>query len=174
MNRSTKILGSSVGLVAAAAFAGLISGAASRASASTVPAGISHSTTVKAAINGKAGVNARNMDDNAKHDCKGKNDCKGQGGCKSSDNGCKGKNSCKGKGGCKTSSSALCNGLLSLRIPEDPALHRPGLSFNFAALAETFYARQSFQRVYGTRHRDRSANSALPPHPDQEADRRLV
>ena len=107
MKSSTKILGSSVGLVAAAAFAGLISGAANRASAATVPTGISHSSTVKSVVNGKAGVNARNMDDNAKHDCKGVNDCKGQGGCKAGDNGCKGKNSCKGKGGCNTGSSEL-------------------------------------------------------------------
>jgi hypothetical protein len=100
MKRSTKILGSSTGLLAAAAFAGLICGASSRASA--MPAGVSHATTVKA-LAAKAGTSARNMDASASHDCKGMNDCKGQGGCKASDNGCKGKNSCKGKGGCNTS-----------------------------------------------------------------------
>jgi hypothetical protein len=103
MKRSTKILGSTTGLVAAAAFAGLIAGASSRASASTLP-GISHSgNATTAAIN--AGTAARTLDAAATHDCKGKNDCKGQGGCKTGDQGCKGKNSCKGSGGCKTSGS---------------------------------------------------------------------
>jgi hypothetical protein len=108
MKRSIKFLGSSTGLLAIAAFAGLINGASSRASAATTVPGVSHSTTVKAVADGKAGVKARNMDDTSKtHDCKGKNDCKGQGGCKTGDNGCKGKNSCKGNGGCKTSGSGL-------------------------------------------------------------------
>jgi len=102
MKRSTKILGSSTGLLAAAAFAGLISGASSHASA----AGISKMNGVKTTVIAKAGVNARHLDGST-HDCKGKNDCKGQGGCKTGDNGCKGKNSCKGNGGCKTSGSAL-------------------------------------------------------------------
>jgi hypothetical protein len=101
MKRSTKILGSSTGLLAAAAFAGLISGASSHASA----AGI-RSTPVKTAVVGSAGIKARAMD-GATHDCKGKNDCKGQGGCKTGDQGCKGKNTCKGNGGCKTAGSAL-------------------------------------------------------------------
>jgi hypothetical protein len=106
MKRSTKILGSSTGLLAAAAFAGLLSGATSHAKAAT--AGISQSTSVKASIVSNAGVKARAMDGaTTQHDCKGKNDCKGQGGCSNGDNGCKGKNSCKGNGGCKTSGSAL-------------------------------------------------------------------
>jgi hypothetical protein len=106
MKRSTKILGSSTGLLAAAAFAGLINGAASRAAASTP--GITHSTSAKAMIATKAGVKARALDGSTTtHDCKGKNDCKGQGGCNTGDQGCKGKNSCKGKGGCKTNGSAL-------------------------------------------------------------------
>lgn len=104
MKRTTKILGSSTGLLAAAAFAGLLSGATSHASA----ASISKSSPVKTVIAAKAGVKARAMDGSSStHDCKGKNDCKGQGGCKTGDNGCKGKNSCKGNGGCKTSGSAL-------------------------------------------------------------------
>jgi hypothetical protein len=99
MKRSTKILGSSTGFLAMAAFAGMVSGASSRASASTVP-GFSHSA--------KAGVKARTLDGPAtQHDCKGKNDCKGVGGCNTGDNGCKGKNDCKGKGGCKTNGSVL-------------------------------------------------------------------
>jgi hypothetical protein len=102
MKRSTKILGSSTGLLAAAAFAGLISGASSHASAATTSIKSMGKTTVVA----KAGVNARYLDGST-HDCKGKNDCKGQGGCKSSDNGCKGKNSCKGKGGCATDGSKM-------------------------------------------------------------------
>jgi hypothetical protein len=101
MKSSTKILGSTTGLVAAAAFAGLIAGASSRASASTLP-GISHSGKATTAIN--AGTAARTLDA-ATHDCKGKNDCKGQGGCKTGDQGCKGKNTCKGNGGCKTTGS---------------------------------------------------------------------
>jgi hypothetical protein len=104
MKRSTKFLGSSTGLLAAAAFAGLISGASSHASA----AGLSKSTGVKTTVVSNAGVKARGMDGTTStHDCKGKNDCKGQGGCKTGDQGCKGKNTCKGNGGCKTSGSAL-------------------------------------------------------------------
>lgn len=100
MKRSTKIFGSTSALIAAAAFSGLITGAATRAVASS-----SHSikAAAKVTVDSKAGVKARFLDDQAgKHDCKGKNDCKGQGGCNGGDNGCKGKNSCKGKGGCKT------------------------------------------------------------------------
>jgi hypothetical protein len=107
MKRTTKFIGSSTGLLAAAAFAGLIAGASSRASASPV----SHATVSgKVSAVSHAGTKARNMDDSTtdKHDCKGKNSCKGNGGCKTGDNGCKGKNSCKGNGGCKT------NGSLSL------------------------------------------------------------
>jgi hypothetical protein len=104
MKRSTKILGGSTGLLAAAAFAGLIGGASNHAAAAT---GISKASAVKTVIS-NAGVKARAMDGSATtHDCKGKNDCKGQGGCKTGDQGCKGKNSCKGNGGCKTSGSAL-------------------------------------------------------------------
>jgi len=106
MKRSTKILGSSAGMLAAAAFAGLIGGASSRAVAATP--GLSHSTAARAAVLANAGAKARNMDGaTTQHDCKGKNDCKGQGGCNTGDQGCKGKNSCKGKGGCNTSKSAL-------------------------------------------------------------------
>ena len=102
MKRSTKILGGSTGLLAAAAFAGLISGASSHASA----AGIIATSGVKTAVVAKAGVNARYLDGTTTtHDCKGKNDCKGQGGCKTGDQGCKGKNTCKGNGGCKTTGS---------------------------------------------------------------------
>ncbi|MDP9173231.1 MAG: hypothetical protein M3O30_05110 [Planctomycetota bacterium] len=100
MKRSTKILGSATGFLAAAAFTGMISGAVHTASAGTtsVKAPIS-----KVSIDSKAGMKARMLDDAAgKHDCKGKNDCKGKGGCKTSDNSCKGQNSCKGKGGCKS------------------------------------------------------------------------
>jgi hypothetical protein len=98
MKRTTKILGSTTGLLAAAAFSGMITGAA----AASVPG---KTTIAKASANASAGVKARNMDDQSgsdKHDCKGQNSCKGKGGCKSGDNGCKGQNSCKGKGGCKT------------------------------------------------------------------------
>jgi hypothetical protein len=80
MNKSTRAM------LAAAAIAGLYSGAlALRASANVVNAG---TATIHDDDKGKS------------HDCKGKNDCKGKGGCSAGDNGCKGKNSCKGKGGC--------------------------------------------------------------------------
>jgi len=101
MKRSTKILGSTTGLLAAAAFAGLISGATSHASASTTGTAGFHG---KSTLIAKAGTNARYMDGTT-HDCKGKNTCKGTGGCSTGDQGCKGKNTCSGKGGCKTSSS---------------------------------------------------------------------
>jgi hypothetical protein len=100
MNRTTKLLGSTTGLLAAAAFAGLINGSATRAAASTT--GIK-AVSAKMTVAAQAGASARNLDDQSgKHDCATMNSCKGQGGCKSSDQGCKGKNSCKGKGGCNT------------------------------------------------------------------------
>jgi hypothetical protein len=88
MNKSTRTV------IAAAAMAGLYSGAlALRASASIVNAGsaVAHHDDSK---------------DGKSHDCKGKNSCKGNGGCQSGDNGCKGKNTCSGKGGCKTNDSS--------------------------------------------------------------------
>jgi hypothetical protein len=104
MKRTTKLLGSASGLLAIAAFSGLITGASSHAAAATP--GVQ--SAAKATLVAKAGVKAHQMDDSTgKHDCKGKNDCKGQGGCKTGDNGCKGKNSCKGNGGCKTNGSTL-------------------------------------------------------------------
>ena len=81
-------------LIAGAAIAGLMSGAAITAQGATAHA--------------KAGVSLQMGDkkaDSDKHACKGLNSCKGKGGCKSGDNGCKGKNSCKGKGGCGTQDS---------------------------------------------------------------------
>ena len=100
MKSTTKVLGSATGMLAIAAFSGLIAGASNHASAA--PVGV-QSGNAKASVVAKAGVNARNLDDATdKHDCKGKNDCKGKGGCKTGDQGCKGKNSCKSKGGCKT------------------------------------------------------------------------
>jgi len=96
MKRTAKILGSTTGLLAAAAFSGMITGAAS---ATSLPG---HTSLAKATV----GVKAQNMDDQSdKHDCKGKNSCSGKGGCATSDQGCKGKNTCKGKGGCKTNGS---------------------------------------------------------------------
>ena len=83
-NSSRKIL-------AAAAFAGLLSGAAfqqSRADSST---------------NAAPGKVAPVKKTPKVHDCAGQNDCKGIGGCKTSDHDCKFKNACKGKGGCEIS-----------------------------------------------------------------------
>jgi hypothetical protein len=80
-------------LIAGAAIAGLMSGAA------IAQGSVSHA---------KAGVSlemGKKKDDADKHACKGTNSCKGKGGCKTGDNGCKGKNSCKGKGGCATDGS---------------------------------------------------------------------
>ncbi len=83
-------------LIAGAAIAGLMSGAA----ATSAQASTTSSPIVK------AGTSLQTMADSSdKHSCKGANACKGQGGCKSGDNGCKGKNSCKGKGGCATDGS---------------------------------------------------------------------
>ena len=83
--------------IAAAALSGLLAGAASRAMASTSPAGTQSGSQLIA-----SGHKAINLDDTGKNSCKGQNACKGQGGCKTGDQGCKGKNSCKGNGGCKT------------------------------------------------------------------------
>jgi hypothetical protein len=83
-------------LIAGAAIAGLMSGAAITAQGAT-----SHT---------KAGVSlemGKKKADTDKHACKGENSCKGKGGCKTGDNGCKGKNSCKGKGGCATDGSKM-------------------------------------------------------------------
>ncbi len=82
-------------LLAGAAIAGILSGAAM--------------TQVQAANNTtgivKAGTALQTLADKDTNACKGANACKGKGGCKSGDNGCKGKNSCKGKGGCATDGS---------------------------------------------------------------------
>ena len=89
MRRITKAV------LASAALAGIITGAATRV----------HAAPVATTKDGKALSSFGKMDDQGdkgKHECKGKNTCKGQGGCQSGDNGCKGKNSCKGKGGCNT------------------------------------------------------------------------
>ena len=86
-------------IITGAAMAGLFTGAAVRA----------HATSVS--NTSAAGTSIHQMDDapstGAKdtNSCKGQNSCKGKGGCKTSDNGCKGKNSCKGKGGCATDGS---------------------------------------------------------------------
>jgi hypothetical protein len=103
MKRTTKILASTTGLLAAAAFSGMVTGAAQ-------PVRASSATTVShlASVDGKTlGVKAVGLQaaPNPSHDCKGKNDCKGTGGCNTGDQGCKGKNSCKGNGGCKTNAA---------------------------------------------------------------------
>ncbi|HTW93304.1 MAG TPA: hypothetical protein VMD30_00835 [Tepidisphaeraceae bacterium] len=89
MKKSTKLLGSTTGMLAIAAFSGMIAGASQHAAASTVKAFAGTTTS----------THVLRMDT---HACKGQNACKGQGGCGSGDNGCNGKNSCKGKGGCNT------------------------------------------------------------------------
>jgi hypothetical protein len=82
-------------LLAGAAMAGLLGGAAVRLQAAQPG---SSTTTLSAG-------QLADDSDSGKHTCKGQNSCKGQGGCKSSDQGCKAKNTCKGKGGCATSST---------------------------------------------------------------------
>lgn len=81
-NTSRKIL-------AAAAFAGLLSGAA-------IQQGRADTTTNTAP--GKAAPIKKAPKIQG---CAGQNDCKGIGGCKTADHDCKFKNACKGKGGCE-------------------------------------------------------------------------
>ncbi|MES1260306.1 MAG: hypothetical protein ABUS49_01125 [Acidobacteriota bacterium] len=85
--------------VLTAAFAGLLSGTASRVSAA--PSNSDSGAKVGVAGQLADSVSAKKE----KHACKGQNSCKGKGGCKTSDAGCKGKNTCKGKGGCATDGS---------------------------------------------------------------------
>ncbi len=79
-------------IIAAAAFAGLLGGAALHEVYARDGATNSAGTN---SVAGQAALKAPTA-----HTCAGQNDCKGLGGCKSGDNGCKFKNSCKGKGGC--------------------------------------------------------------------------
>jgi hypothetical protein len=81
-NTSRKIL-------AAAAFAGLLSGAA-------IQQGRADTTT-----NTAPGKVAPAKKVPKLQGCAGQNDCKGIGGCKTADHDCKFKNACKGKGGCE-------------------------------------------------------------------------
>jgi hypothetical protein len=87
-NSSRKIL-------AAAAFAGLLSGSALTQGRAD--------TTTNTATNAIAGKLAPVKKTPKVHDCAGQNDCKGIGGCKSETHDCKFKNACKGKGGCEIS-----------------------------------------------------------------------
>ncbi|HEX3989437.1 MAG TPA: hypothetical protein VHZ30_08385 [Verrucomicrobiae bacterium] len=86
-NSSRKVL-------AAAAFAGLLSGSALIQ--------VRADTTTNTATNAIAGKLAPKKTPKV-HDCAGQNDCKGIGGCKSETHDCKFKNACKGKGGCEIS-----------------------------------------------------------------------
>ena len=83
-------------VLAAAAMAGLLSGAA-------ILQGCADGTNTTAKTNIAPGkvVPARKMP--TVLDCAGTNDCKGLGGCKTDDHACKFKNACKGKGGCMLS-----------------------------------------------------------------------
>lgn len=91
-------------LVLTAAFAGLLTGTASRVSAALAyePADGSDSG-IKIGLVGDLAATVEAKKE--KHACKGMNSCKGKGGCSSGDAGCKGKNTCKGKGGCATDDS---------------------------------------------------------------------
>jgi hypothetical protein len=84
-NMSRKVL-------AAAAMAGLLSGAAIRQS-------YADGTNTAGTTNVMPGKVAKKSP--KVHDCSGLNECKGLGGCKTSANECKFKNACKGKGGCE-------------------------------------------------------------------------
>jgi hypothetical protein len=85
-------------LVVGAAFAGLITGTAAVALASS-------SSNAKS-LYGQDQPDAKSKTKaTEKHACKGKNSCKGKGGCKTDANSCKGTNACKGKGGCATDGS---------------------------------------------------------------------
>jgi hypothetical protein len=70
MTRKTKFLGSTTGLLAAAAFSGLLAGA-SHASAATTQKNMAAKTTLVA----KAGVKANTLDAGT-HSCSGKGGCK--------------------------------------------------------------------------------------------------
>ena len=81
-------------LVVAAAFAGLVGGAAVRAA-----------QPLQSASSSTAGLTADSAADKKKiekHACKGMNSCKGQGGGSKTEFG---KNECKGKGACATDGS---------------------------------------------------------------------
>ncbi|MGA2231422.1 MAG: hypothetical protein ABSH22_11030 [Tepidisphaeraceae bacterium] len=95
MNKTTKLIGSASGMLALAAFSGLVAGTANTAKAASRSI-----TSPTAQI--AAGAKVQRLQAAATHACKGQNACKGQGGCKTGDQGCKGKNSCKGNGGCST------------------------------------------------------------------------
>jgi hypothetical protein len=95
MTKKTKLFGSATGMLAVAAFSGLLAGTAHTASAKSVSAPKAMTA---------AGTKVLHLDGGT-HACKGQNTCKGTGGCKTGDQGCKGKNTCKGKGGCATDGS---------------------------------------------------------------------
>jgi hypothetical protein len=77
--------------LAAAAVAGLLTGAAASAQARIIPSG--------------SGVKVSTLAEKDTHSCKGQSTCKGQSGCKSSGDSCKSKSDCKGKSGCATDGS---------------------------------------------------------------------
>jgi hypothetical protein len=84
-------------VLAAAAMAGLLSGAAVRQSYADGTNTTTNATTKTNLAPGKV-VPAKKMP--KVHDCAGDNECKGLGGCKTDDHACKFKNACKDKGGC--------------------------------------------------------------------------
>jgi len=81
-------------VLAAAAMAGLLSGAAVRQS-------YADGMNTAAKTNTAPGKAAPAKKSPKVQDCSGMNDCKGLGGCKTSEHECKFKNACKGKGGCE-------------------------------------------------------------------------
>jgi hypothetical protein len=85
-------------VMAAAAMAGLLSGA-------TIRQSFADGTNIapKTSTNAAPGKAAPARKSPKVQDCAGMNDCKGLGGCKTSQNDCKFKNACKGKGGCEIS-----------------------------------------------------------------------
>jgi hypothetical protein len=87
-NRSRKVL-------AAAAMAGLLNGAAVRQAWAD-----GTNTTLTTKTNMAAGKVVPAKKTPKVHDCAGDNECKALGGCKTDDHACKFKNACKGKGGC--------------------------------------------------------------------------
>ena len=87
--REASMKNSSRKILAAAAFAGLLSGAVIQQGRADTPTNIAPG---KVAPEKKAPK---------VQGCAGQNDCKGIGGCKTADHDCKFKNACKGKGGCE-------------------------------------------------------------------------
>ena len=108
-------------VLAAAAIAGLLSGAAVRQSYADGTNSVTNANT-----NIAPGKVAPAKKSPKVQDCSGMNDCKGLGGCKTSENECKFKNACKGKGGCEITKEDIKNWVkMQKKAGEKAAAKRP-------------------------------------------------